>query len=309
MKSSGARKDHAQPGVTETLRPCRTAIKAALLRAHFPLKGQLARGYLRARERYLVLRADSDPRRTAQGLPVPPASLRVLVAGVPELDRFLSTGRAQATYFQEVLAGVGIPLEDMDAILDFGCGCGRIARWYSHLPHTRIEGCDYNGKVIDWCNANLPFMHARKTALEPPLPYRDASFDFLYAFSVFTHMSVELASAWMTEIARVVKPGGLMWFTLHGESYRKRLLPEQRTRFDAGEIVVWLPEVQGTNFCGAYWPRPAVQRMLGDRFEVLVRFDPRAEAELAKRMNLDHDAYLVRRTQPDTAGASRTARS
>src|SRR5207244_7454476 len=104
----------------------------------------------------------------------------------------------------------------------------------------------------------VSFMHARKTQLEPPLPYPDEHFDFLYAFSVFTHLSVELARRWIIELRRVVKPDGLLWFTIHGESYCDRLLPEEKVRFDRGEIVVWLPEIEGTNLCGAYWPEASV---------------------------------------------------
>jgi SAM-dependent methyltransferase len=138
-------------------------------------------------------------------------------------------------------------------------------------------------------------MRASANTLQPPLPYPDHAFDFLYAFSVFTHLSAELAHEWLSELQRVVKPGGLIWFTLHGESYRERLLPEEQARFDEGEIVVWLPEIQGTNMCGAYWPEASVERMLGDRFEVLTHFNPQQEAATAAHIELAHDAYLVRR--------------
>jgi hypothetical protein len=58
---------------------------------------------------------------------------------------------------------------------------------------------------------------------------------------------------------------------------------------------VTLPEVQGTNLCGAFWPRASVQRMLADSFEVVDHFDPQADPERAERTFLAHDAYLVRR--------------
>jgi SAM-dependent methyltransferase len=139
-------------------------------------------------------------------------------------------------------------------------------------------------------------MEARTTELQPPLPYPDGAFDFVYAFSVFTHLSVELADRWMAELRRVVKPGGLVWFTIHGQSYRERLLPEEKVRFDAGEIVVWLPEIEGTNLCGAYWPDAAVARMLGGDFEMLVHLDPADDPVTAQQAALEHDAYLIRRT-------------
>jgi SAM-dependent methyltransferase len=273
----------------------RKRLKAAILRSRMPLKGALARGYLRAHESYRTWRAGDEPRADAHALAVPPARLRVLVAGNADVSTFLTTGEVQALYLRELLAQTQRPLESLDAMLDFGCGCGRIARWFSDATNTQLHGCDYNDELVRWCSEHLPFMHARANELRPPLPYADSTFDFLYAFSVFTHLSAQLAGEWMTELERVVKPGGLIWFTLHGESYRERLLPEERVRFDEGEIVVWLPEIEGTNMCGAYWPEGSVKRMLGDSFEVLTHFNPMADRATAERIHLAHDAYLVRR--------------
>lgn len=279
-----------------TARRVRKRVKAALLRSRVPFKGALARGFLRANERYLNLRADREIPAEVGGLPVPPPRLRTLVAGTPDLERFLRTGDTHASYLREVLTSVGEPLEVMGAILDFGCGCGRIMRWFANASTVELHGCDYNDELVRWCAENLEFMHARRNDLQPPLPYQDDAFGFLYAFSVFTHLSVELAQAWLEEAARVLRRGGLMWFTLHGESYRERLLPEEQVHFDAGEIVVWLPEIEGTNMCGAYWPEASVKRMLGDGFEILAHFNPHSEPATAERVQLAHDAYLVRRS-------------
>jgi SAM-dependent methyltransferase len=270
-------------------------LKNAILRWRFPLKGALARGYLRTSERYRAIRAGRDRRSYSNGLAVPPARLRVLVAGTAEVDWFLDSGKAQADYLRELVATGGGPLDEMEAVLDFGCGCGRIARWFSDLSRPRINGCDYNQELVEWCKTNLGFMHVRKNDLQPPLPFPDDSFDFLYAFSVFTHLSVELAGRWMGELRRVVRPGGLAWFTIHGASYNERLLPEEQARFAAGEIVVRLPEIQGTNLCSAYWPHASVASMLGSGFETLVHLDPKADPATAQKALLEHDAYLVRR--------------
>jgi SAM-dependent methyltransferase len=197
---------------------------------------------------------------------------------------------------RELLAQEHSPVEDMSAILDWGCGCGRMTRWWADLANTEIHGCDYNKELVAWCAANLPFAQAQRTDLEPPLPYPDAAFDLVYAFSVFTHLSIDLAEAWLTELKRIVKPGGFVWFTLHGGSYRSRLSPEQRRQFDEGEVVVWFPEIEGTNLCAAYWPDAAVPRMLGDRFEVIAHLDPQAQPARAQAAQVaPHDSYLVRR--------------
>jgi SAM-dependent methyltransferase len=273
----------------------RRAIKNAFLRSRIPFKGPLARGFLRGYERYLSLRPGRDRRAMYGGLTVPPPRLRVLVAGTADLDRFLGSGQAHANCLREMLADVGRPLDEMDAILDFGCGCGRMTRWLSDLSRPQIHACDYNRRLANWCDANLGFVRVRTTDLNPPLPYADGNFDLLYAYSVLTHLSTALASQWLAEFQRLVRPGGLVWFTVHGESYRDRLPPEEKAQFDAGKVVVWLPEIEGTNLCGAYWSKPSVKNMLGDKFEVLAHLDPRADPAAAESARLTHDAYLLQR--------------
>jgi SAM-dependent methyltransferase len=51
----------------------------------------------------------------------------------------------------------------------------------------------------------------------PPLPIPDAQFDVVTAFSVFTHID-ELESPWLLELRRILKPGGLLYATIHDES-------------------------------------------------------------------------------------------
>jgi SAM-dependent methyltransferase len=268
----------------------------ALIRSRVPFKGALVGAYLRALERARSRRVEDDPARYSHGLAIPPARLRVLVNGIPDLDWFLASGKAQTGYLRELLADAGRPLVEMDAVLEFGCGCGRMTRWWAPQGiGPEIHACDYNGELVRWCQENLPFVQASTNDLQPPLPYPDDSFDFVYAFSVFTHLSVELAKSWLAELRRVCRPGGLVWFTVHGETYRARLPPEQQKEFDAGEVVVWFPEIEGTNLCAAYWPRASVAQMLGSEFEVLVHLDSLTEPAAAQAAQVaPHDAYLVR---------------
>lgn len=50
-----------------------------------------------------------------------------------------------------------LPPEAFDAVLDFGCGCGRIARQIlQQRPRPRrYLGIDLHRGMIDWCRANL----------------------------------------------------------------------------------------------------------------------------------------------------------
>ena len=157
-----------------------------------------------------------------------------------------------------------------------------------------MHGCDSNRRLVDWVQKNLPFVEARRNERTPPLPYRDGSFDFVYAISIFTHLSTEQASAWMAEIKRVLRPGGLFFFTTHGVSYRDQLSAEDLETFDRGRPVVRFTHAEGTNLCGAFHPRRFVESTLAKEFEVVEAIETHTIAEDLRNL-LRQDRYLVRK--------------
>ncbi len=109
-------------------------------------------------------------------------------------------------------------------------------------------------------------MDARVNTLEPPLPHEDRQFDVVYALSVWTHLRANLQRAWMLEMRRVLKPGGLLIFSTQGDYFLHQLeRPDRRALLDsynAGELVVSDENLEGTNFCVAYAPPSWVRREL-----------------------------------------------
>ena len=208
----------------------------------------------RTYERVVSLR----PGRPAavDGPALPPRRLMVRVAGTADADWFLRSGRAA---YDAIVAHV--PLAEVDSVLDFGCGCGRVTRYWGDFDGT-VSGSDVSTKAVDWCRMNLAFARFESNRLEPPLAFADGSFDLVYALSVFTHLTAELQLAWRDELLRVLRPGGRLLVTTHGRSYLPRLDAGERARFEAGELVVRWGDVPGTNLCSAYHP----ERYLRDTF-------------------------------------------
>jgi SAM-dependent methyltransferase len=200
----------------------------------------------RAYERAIALR----PARVTvvDGPPLPPRRLMVRVAGTADADWFLRSGHAA---YDAIAAHV--PLAEIDSVLDFGCGCGRVTRYWQDFG-GRVAGTDLSGDAVDWCRTNLPFARFEPNKLAPPLAFDDESFDLVYALSVFTHLTADLQLAWRDELRRVLRPGGFLLVTTHGRSYVPRLDEDERTRFDRGELVVRWADVAGTNLCSAYHP-------------------------------------------------------
>lgn len=239
------------------------------------------------------MKAPSGASAVSAGPPLPPPELRVLVSANPDPHFFLDSGRIETKLIADAVARHSRPLSAMDAILDFGCGCGRLARWWWELEGPRIHGCDYNPRLVNWCAAHLKHVEVRTNELDPPLPYGEQCFDLVYALSVFTHLPPSLAQRWMIELVRVLRPGGLLFFTTHGEAYLDRLSRAERAAFERGEVVTQFAEVAGTNLCSVFHPPSSVEAALLDELELLERIPGRRGND--DEYMLPHDAYVVRR--------------
>jgi SAM-dependent methyltransferase len=199
----------------------------------------------------------------ADGLPVPPRRLMVRVAMTGDAEWFLRSGRAA---YDAIAAHV--PVDELGAVLDFGCGCGRVTRYWRDFDGA-IVGSDLSEAAIDWCREHLPFADFEVNTLEPPFGFDDESFDLVYALSVFTHLTAELQIAWRDELVRVLRPGGLLLLTTHGSSYTTRLDPHELEGFERGELVVRWGDVPGTNLCSAYHPEAFLRETFARGFTFL----------------------------------------
>jgi ubiquinone/menaquinone biosynthesis C-methylase UbiE len=120
-------------------------------------------------------------------------------------------------FMKSLLAQHARPLAADTRILEFGCGWGRILRTFlDEVQPEYLVGIDAQDWMLDI---------ARQTTRRPgydmywktaPLPQGDLpadSFDLIYAYSVFSHLSEKAANAWMAEFARILAPGGIVCVT------------------------------------------------------------------------------------------------
>ena len=200
-------------------------------------------------------------RRERRALPLPPGDLVFSVAISRDLRWFLESGEATAGAIVDALAFIGRPLESFEAILDFGCGCGRVMRQWHGRELGALHGSDYNAAAIAWARRHLPHAIFAVNGLAPPLPYPDAHFDLVYALSVFTHLSDTLQHAWLRELRRTLRPNGILLLTTMGSAHRERMTEAERQASDAGRVVVRDASYAGKNICAAYHSEAALQRL------------------------------------------------
>lgn len=191
-------------------------------------------------------------RQRTSDVPVPPLRLVYAVGGHFDRAAFVRMG---ADNFEDVLQafrrGGGDPTTTGFRVLDFGCGCGRVLRYWKDQPGSPA-GVDPNPRVVRWCQENLTFADVRRSDPLPPLPHADGSFDGIYAISVFTHLTVDAQRAWATELSRVLAPGGVLVVTTHGPEAARRLADPLRRDLDQHGVLVLHEGHEGSNLCAAY---------------------------------------------------------
>lgn len=157
---------------------------------------------------------------------------------------FVETGDEFLGYFVELCG-----LQPHHAVLDVGCGIGRMARpLVGYLGGDgSYDGFDVNRDGIGWCrrryarHENFRFTvadlynrrynpHGAHSAADYRFPYDDAAFDLVVATSVLTHLLESEAEHYLAEMKRVVKPDGralVTFFLLNEES--RQLIKEGRS--------------------------------------------------------------------------------
>jgi SAM-dependent methyltransferase len=121
-----------------------------------------------------------------------------------------------------------------EAVFDFGCGCGRVARQLiqQRPAPKRYVGIDLHPGMIRWCRENLApraqgfefhhhdvaNYHFNPSGSKPdvlPFPAEDHGFTLVNAWSVFTHLTQSQTEQYLHECARVLRQDGVLqstWF-------------------------------------------------------------------------------------------------
>ena len=183
---------------------------------------------------------------------------------------FEGVGQEFLGHFQE-LGG----LTPTDRVLDIGCGLGRMAAPLTgFLWGGSYHGFDVVRPTIESCRrrfAAYPAFHfdhvdvyngkynpqGKLAPSEFRFPYIDASFDFAFAASVFTHMLPEDIERYLRESSRVLRPGGQLlatWFVMTPEAAVGVAEQQSDVDFRVREDGVWKADPREAEAAIAFAP-------------------------------------------------------
>jgi SAM-dependent methyltransferase len=129
----------------------------------------------------------------------------------------------QLQKFEALLQDHGRSLRDFRSVLEFGCGFGRLLKHMTHLmPQASFSGCDVIEAAVQHCRKQWPHGQFRQGDAFPPCDFAAGQFDLIYSYSVFTHLSEDNHIAWLGELARLLKPGGVMLHSTKSYEYVRR---------------------------------------------------------------------------------------
>ncbi len=129
----------------------------------------------------------------------------------------------QIQKYESVLNHNNRSLTDFGKILEFGCGDGRLINYLINLnPSSSIFGSDVLEEQIEKCERVFPKGNFIQNETNPPIGLGDNEFDFIYSYSVFTHLSESNHLAWLKELGRILKPGGMMLHSVKSYEFVRR---------------------------------------------------------------------------------------
>jgi SAM-dependent methyltransferase len=148
-------------------------------------------------------------------IPIPEKARRQRVYGSEDQGAFL---RAGLTSFQRIMSILNRFFDRPHPckILDWGCGCAGVGRYFSGDQEFVYTGVDIDFDNIEWCKANIPDGGFVPVAPLPPTNFAENEFDAVIGISVLTHLNERVQLAWLEELSRILRPHGVAVLTVLG---------------------------------------------------------------------------------------------
>ena len=137
--------------------------------------------------------------------------------GSPDLPRFWAEGRRDLDLLLDAL---GVQIEPSDAVLEIGCGVGRLTRGIATRAAS-VRAVDVSARMLELAREhnpelrNVQWIRGDGTSLSP---IESGSVDACVSHVVFQHIpDPAITLGYVVEIGRVLRPGGWAAFQISND--------------------------------------------------------------------------------------------
>lgn len=207
----------------------------------------------------------SDMANNESQVIVPPDELAKRVGGSAG-DKFIAQGKLMKQCILQSLPE-NYTFENK-RILDYGCGVGRaLLHFGEEAQNAKFYGTDIHKPSVDFLAQNTRDFHLFQNEEIPPLAFLDNYFDMIYCISVFTHL-VDTWEAWINELHRVLKPGGLAVVTYWYQTAYERMIKKPFSKEKKGMSVFFKDRPWDKGGPDVYHSNEWILKNWGKRFKI-----------------------------------------
>lgn len=135
-------------------------------------------------------------------------------------DATLGEGFNAYKLFKRCYEKYAPPLAPSTRVLDFGCGWGRLIRFFlKDIDPQNLNGIDQSEDGIRACRETNRWCKFLLIEPNAPTQLEAGSFDLTYLYSVFSHQPEDMHWSWLKEFQRILRPGGVLIATARARDF------------------------------------------------------------------------------------------
>jgi ubiquinone/menaquinone biosynthesis C-methylase UbiE len=157
-------------------------------------------------------------------------------------------------------------------ILDFGAGVGNsLGPMRAAFPNSEIVLLDPSSQSLDIARSRFPDQAHCQPFDGQTIPYADGQFDLVFTACVFHHIPESLHTGLLSEIGRVMKPGGSLFLFEHNPWNPLTQHAVRNCSFDENAVLIDARKMNSRMEAAGLSRRKTVYRVFFPRFLAKLR--------------------------------------